>query len=116
MKNAERIVITNADVVMPDGIAKLPVELCDGKITRLDGDICSQGARVIDASGCFVLPGTAFLPKAGPLGTTVGMLIGALLIIVIAVSYGYLINKFPISGGEFVSDGDFLEGLIQIFN
>lgn len=57
MKNAERIVITNADVVMPDGIAKLPVELCDGKITRLDGDICSQGARVIDASGCFVLPG-----------------------------------------------------------
>ena len=52
--------------------------------------------------GCFVLPGTAFLPKAGPGGTAMGMLIGALLIIVIAVSYGYLIRKFPISGGEFI--------------
>jgi amino acid transporter len=31
-----------------------------------------------------------------------GMLIGAFLIIVIAVSYGYLIRKFPISGGEFI--------------
>jgi amino acid transporter len=31
-----------------------------------------------------------------------GMLIGALLIIVIAVSYGYLIRRFPISGGEFI--------------
>ena len=52
--------------------------------------------------GCFVLPGNAFLPKAGPLGTAVGMAIGAALILVIALSYGYLIRKFPLSGGEFI--------------
>ena len=36
------------------------------------------------------------------MGTALGMLIGALLIIVIALSYGYLIRKYPVSGGEFI--------------
>lgn len=65
-------------------------------------DVWGLALGAIIGWGCFVLPGTAFLPKAGPGGTAVGMLIGALLIIVIAVSYGYLIRKFPISGGEFI--------------
>lgn len=65
-------------------------------------DVWGLALGAIIGWGCFVLPGTAFLPKAGPAGTAAGMLIGALLIIVIAVSYGYLIRKFPISGGEFV--------------
>ncbi len=51
--------------------------------------------------GCFVLPGNSFLPKAGPAGMTIGMLIGAGLILIIAFCYGYLIRKFPVSGGEF---------------
>ena len=65
-------------------------------------DVWGLALGAIIGWGCFVLPGTAFLPKAGPGGTAMGMLIGALLIIVIAVSYGYLIRKFPISGGEFI--------------
>ena len=65
-------------------------------------DVSGLAQGPIILMGCFVLPGTAFLPKAGPGGTAVGMLIGALLIIVIAVSYGYLIRKYPISGGEFI--------------
>ena len=65
-------------------------------------DVWGLALGAIIGWGCFVLPGTAFLPKAGPGGTALGMLIGALLIIVIAVSYGYLIRKFPISGGEFI--------------
>lgn len=52
--------------------------------------------------GCFVLPGNSFLPKAGPWGMAVGMLVGALLIMVISISFSYLISKFPVSGGEFV--------------
>lgn len=52
--------------------------------------------------GCFVLPGNAFLPKSGPLGMAIGMLIGASIVILISLSYGYLIQKFPVSGGEFV--------------
>lgn len=65
-------------------------------------DVWGLALGAIIGWGCFVLPGTAFLPKAGPGGTAMGMLIGALLIIVIAVSYGYLIRRFPISGGEFI--------------
>ena len=65
-------------------------------------DVWGLALGAIIGWGCFVLPGSAFLPKAGPLGTALGMMIGALLIIVIALSYGYLIRKFPVSGGEFV--------------
>lgn len=65
-------------------------------------DVWALALGAIIGWGCFVLPGTAFLPKAGPLGTALGMLIGALLIIVIAISYGYLIRNFPLSGGEFI--------------
>ena len=65
-------------------------------------DVWGLALGAIIGWGCFVLPGSAFLPKAGPLGTALGMMIGALLIIVIALSYGYLIRKYPVSGGEFV--------------
>ena len=65
-------------------------------------DVWGLALGAIIGWGCFVLPGNAFLPKAGPLGTAAGMLIGALLIVVISLSYGYLIRKFPVSGGEFI--------------
>ena len=65
-------------------------------------DVWGLALGAIIGWGCFVLPGSAFLPKAGPLGTAIGMMIGAFLIIVIALSYGYLIRKFPVSGGEFI--------------
>lgn len=65
-------------------------------------DVWGLALGAIIGWGCFVLPGNAFLPKAGPLGTAIGMLIGAGLIVVIALSYGYLIRKYPTSGGEFV--------------
>lgn len=65
-------------------------------------DVWGLALGAIVGWGCFVLPGSAFLPKAGPLGTMAGMLIGAFLIIVIALSYGYLIRRYPLSGGEFI--------------
>ena len=51
--------------------------------------------------GCFVLPGNSFLPKAGPLGTAVGLLIGALMVMTISISFSYLVRKMPKSGGHF---------------
>lgn len=65
-------------------------------------DVWGLALGAIVGWGCFVLPGNAFLPKAGPLGMAIGMLLGAAIIIVISLSYGYLIQKFPVSGGEFV--------------
>ncbi|WP_130805863.1 APC family permease [Senegalia massiliensis] len=51
--------------------------------------------------GTFVMPGNLFLKTAGPLGTAIGMAIGALIMSIIAISYGYMVEKFPVAGGEF---------------
>ncbi len=51
--------------------------------------------------GCFVLPGNKFLPDAGPLGTAIALSIGALMMIIIAKSYGLLVRRYPVAGGEF---------------
>lgn len=50
--------------------------------------------------GAFVLP-TDWLSQSGPLAASIGFFIGALLMIVIGMSYGYLIKHHPVSGGEF---------------
>ncbi|MGO1478420.1 APC family permease [Senegalia sp. (in: firmicutes)] len=51
--------------------------------------------------GTFVMPGNLFLKTAGPLGTAIGMSIGAIIMSIIAISYGYMVQKFPVAGGEF---------------
>lgn len=50
--------------------------------------------------GAFVQP-INWMETAGPLGVITGFSIGALLMMLIAVSYGILIQKLPVSGGEF---------------
>ncbi|WP_411267703.1 APC family permease [Parenemella sanctibonifatiensis] len=50
--------------------------------------------------GAFILP-TDWLGTAGPLGSVIGIAIGAALMCLIAVSYGMLIRTFPVSGGEY---------------
>lgn len=50
--------------------------------------------------GAFVQP-TNWMAQAGPLGVIIGFTIGAFLMMLIAVSYGFLIKKYPVSGGEF---------------
>ena len=52
--------------------------------------------------GAFMMPGTTFLPTAGTLGTTVAMIIGALVMVAIAFSYSYMVSRHPKAGGEFV--------------
>ncbi|UUI03757.1 APC family permease [Oceanobacillus jeddahense] len=50
--------------------------------------------------GAFVQP-SVWMSGSGPLGAIIGFGIGALLMMIIAVSYGFLVEKFPVSGGEF---------------
>ena len=52
--------------------------------------------------GCFVMPGDTLLPDAGPIGASLGLVIGAAMIVIISFSYSYLISKYPVAGGEFV--------------
>ena len=51
--------------------------------------------------GAFVMPGNVFLLKAGPLGTSVGMAVGALIMLLIGVNYHFMMNRFPDAGGAF---------------
>lgn len=51
--------------------------------------------------GAFVMPGGTFLPIAGPVGTTVGLVLGALVILVIGANYHFLMNRFPDAGGAY---------------
>lgn len=51
--------------------------------------------------GAFVMPGNTFLGSAGTAGTAIAMGIAALIMIVIAFNYNYMINRYPVAGGEF---------------
>lgn len=51
--------------------------------------------------GSFINPGKKFLPNSGVLGTAIAMLLGALVMVIIAFSYSYMVPKFPKAGGEF---------------
>lgn len=51
--------------------------------------------------GSFVMPGSTFLPVAGPIGTTIGICLGGLAMLVLAKSYHYLILHYPQSGGTY---------------
>ena len=50
--------------------------------------------------GSFVMPGTTFLPIAGPLGSALGLLLGAGIMLIIGVNYSRLMNKYPSRGGS----------------
>ncbi|MBR6172441.1 MAG: amino acid permease [Eubacterium sp.] len=56
---------------------------------------CSVG------QGAFVMPGTIFLPNAGPVGTAIGIGIGALAMLVLALNYHFLMNRYPDEGGTY---------------
>ena len=51
--------------------------------------------------GSFVLPGTVFLPNAGPAGTIIGLLIGTVAIIVLAFNYHKMTVSIHDSGGAY---------------
>ncbi len=51
--------------------------------------------------GSFINPGKKFLPTSGVAGTAIAMVLGALVMIIIAFSYAYMVPKYPKAGGEF---------------
>lgn len=58
--------------------------------------------------GAFMMPGTTFLPPAGPLGASAGLLIGACIMLIIGVNYHILIKRFPGPGGSYTFAGKVL--------
>ena len=54
----------------------------------------------------FALAWTSFLPKAGPIGTILGLLVGGLVMVVVAWNYHYMINRHPGPGGVYYYAAD----------
>ena len=50
----------------------------------------------------FVMPGLVFLKNAGPLGTLIAMEIGIVVMLIISYNYNFMIQKYPLTGGEFI--------------
>ncbi len=51
--------------------------------------------------GSFINPGKKFLPNSGVAGTAIAMACGALVMIIISLSYAYMVPRYPKAGGEF---------------
>ena len=49
--------------------------------------------------GVFAMPGTTFLPVAGPLGTMLSMLIGMIIMLIIASNLSYMMGRSSVIGG-----------------
>ncbi len=45
--------------------------------------------------GSFVMPGSTFLPIAGPIGTVLGITAGAVVMLILSANFHYLMNRFP---------------------
>ena len=52
--------------------------------------------------GAFVMPGDKFLVNGGVVGTMISMILAAGIMVVIALNYSFMINKFPVAGGEYI--------------
>ena len=66
-------------------------------LSQLDGWALAFGCIV--GWGAFVMPGTTFLPVAGPLGTIIAMVLSAVIMVVIGSNYSYLMIRRPGTGG-----------------
>ena len=62
------------------------------KKTMSPAEVWALAVGAIIGWGCFVLPGTRFLPDAGPLGTCLAFLIGGGLLCTVALCYSILIK------------------------
>ena len=48
------------------------------------------------------MPGNAFLPTGGPLGTLIAFSVAALVMVVIALNLHFMMNRLPMAGGAFI--------------
>ena len=68
-------------------------------LSRLD--IGALSLACIIGWGAFVMPGTTFLPIAGPAGTAIAMAISAAIMGAIGINYSYLMEHHPGIGGVY---------------
>ena len=64
-------------------------------------DVWAMSLGVMVGWGAFVMPGTSFLPVAGPFGTVVAMAVGTIVVLIIAKNISFLMNRNPQTGGVY---------------
>lgn len=52
--------------------------------------------------GAFVMPGSTFLPEAGPAGTAIALAVGTCIMLAIAANFHFMANRYPENGGAFI--------------
>ena len=62
-------------------------------------DVWTMSFGVMVGWGAFVMPGTSFLPVAGPLGSVIAMAIGTIIVLIIARNISFLMQRTPQTGG-----------------
>ena len=65
--------------------------------------------------GSFVVTGTSYVSKAGPVGSIIGLLIGMLIMIFVAYNYHYMMNKYPDTNGGIYSYAKYTIGSDHAF-
>ena len=71
----------------------------DRYLNRIDVWAIAFGCMV--GWGVFAMPGTTFLPVAGPAGTVISMLIGMGIMLLIGNNFSYLMGRTSITGGVY---------------
>ena len=79
--------------------ADKPLSQLRRRLTALNVWALSFGCSI--GWGCFVMPGRDFLPCAGPLGTFIAVLAGALAMLVFAANYHFMAQRREGNGGPF---------------
>ncbi|MBQ4438275.1 amino acid permease [bacterium] len=74
-------------------------KVLDKYLSRLD--VWSMALGIMVGWGAFVMPGTFFLPVAGPLGTIIAMVVSTLIMLVIGANFAYLMERSPMTGGVY---------------
>ena len=64
-------------------------------------DVWALSLGCIIGWGAFVMPGTTFLPVAGPAGTVIALSLSAVIMLIIAANYAYLMRRQPGIGGVY---------------
>ena len=89
---------TEQEVVAPEK------EALDRYLSPLD--VWAMAFGCIVGWGAFVMPGTTFLPAAGPAGSTIALAIGTVITLVIGVSFSYLMTHNTRTGGIYTYTKD----------
>ena len=74
-------------------------KVLDKYLSRLD--VWSMALGIMVGWGAFVMPGTTFIPVAGPLGTLLAMAAGTLIMLLIGRNFTYLMERSPMTGGVY---------------